>query len=148
MGVPTLRAISMNSTTRRFPRHSGRTGRLFQGNVRLYVYPTLDRASGQVSTSTNLELVHPLIHMLEYLRDKGGIEAIEDFDASQMKVFPKEVLSGNSKTARRDGKSTCHPKPRKSSSDGHCLAIASRFRKSRSCRNSHPYTGLNSAPTV
>ena len=61
--------------------------------MRLYIYPTLDRGTGHVATSTNLELVHPLIHLLEYLRDKGGIEAIEDFDASQMKVFPKEVLS-------------------------------------------------------
>jgi hypothetical protein len=94
MGVPTLRAVFDEQYYTSL--HGGileGLGRLFQGNVRLYIYPTLDRSSGQVATSTNLELVHPLIHLLEYLRDKNGIEAIEDFDASQLRVFPKEVLS-------------------------------------------------------
>ena len=94
MGVPTLRAVFDEQYYTAL--HGGileGLGRLFQGNVRLYVYPTLDRSTGQVSTSTTLQLAHPLIHLLEYLRDKGGIEAIEDFDASQLKVFPKEVLS-------------------------------------------------------
>jgi hypothetical protein len=94
MGVPTLRALFDEQYYTSL--HGGileGLGRLFQGNVRLYIYPALDRSTGQVSTSTNLELVHPLIHLLEYLRDKGGIEAIEDFDASQLKVFPKDVLN-------------------------------------------------------
>src|SRR5208337_1908859 len=81
MGVPTLRAIFDEQYYSALPGGilEG-LGRLFQGNVRLYVYPTMEQ-SGEVATSTTLEVAPPLQHLLAYLRDKGGIEAIEDFDS-------------------------------------------------------------------
>ena len=94
MGVPTLRAVFDEQYYTRLPGGIMEgLGRLFEGNVRLYVYPTVDRSTDEVATSTTLEVAPPLQHLLAYLRDKGGIEAIENFDASQLKVFPKEVLS-------------------------------------------------------
>ncbi|MGA3327575.1 MAG: TonB-dependent receptor [Terriglobia bacterium] len=93
MGVPTLRAVFDEQYYTSLPGGilEG-LGRLFQGNVRLYVYPTLDEA-GEVASSTTLEVAPPLQHLLNYLREKGGIEAIEDFDSSQLHMFPKEVLA-------------------------------------------------------
>jgi hypothetical protein len=93
MGVPTLRAVFDEQYYTSLPGGLMEgLGRLFQGNVRLYVYPTQD-PTGEVATSTTLEVAPPRQHLLAYLRDRGGIEAIEDFDASQLKVFPKDVLS-------------------------------------------------------
>ena len=93
MGVPTLRAVFDEQYYTSLPGGilEG-LGRLFQGNVRLYVYPTRDR-SGEVATSSTLEVTPPLQHLLAYLRDKGGIEAIEDFDARQIHMLPDEVLA-------------------------------------------------------
>jgi hypothetical protein len=93
MGVPTLRAVFDEQYYTSLPGGilEG-LGRLFQGNVRLYVYPTMDQ-SGEVATSTTLEVAPPLQHLLSYLRDKGGIEAIENFDSGQIQMLPNEVLA-------------------------------------------------------
>jgi len=93
MGVPTLRAVFDEQYYTSLPGGilEG-LGRLFQGNVRLYVYPTMEQ-SGEVATSTTLEVAPPLQHLLAYLRDKGGIEAIEDFDSRQLHMLPNEVLA-------------------------------------------------------
>ncbi len=93
MGVPTLRAVFDEQYYTCLPGGIMEgLGRLFQGSVRLLVYPTLAQ-TGEVATSTTLEVAPPLQHLLAYLRDKGGIEAIEDFDTSQLKVLPKDVLA-------------------------------------------------------
>ena len=93
MGVPTVRAVFDEQYYTSLPGGilEG-LGRLFQGDVRLYVYPTQDSA-GKVATAATLELAPPLQHLLTYLREKGGIEAIEDFNPSQLDVLPKEVLT-------------------------------------------------------
>jgi hypothetical protein len=93
MGVPTLRMVFDEQYYTDLPGGilEG-LGRLFQGNVRLYIYPTMQQ-SGEVATSTTLEVAPPLQHLLAYLRDKGGIEAIEDFDSRQLRMMPNEVLA-------------------------------------------------------
>lgn len=93
MGVPTLSKVFDEQFYTNLPGGilEG-LGRLFQGNVRLYAYPTLT-TNGKIATSSTLEVAPPLQHLLAYLREKGGIESIEDFDTSQLKVFPREVLT-------------------------------------------------------
>lgn len=93
MGVPTLRAVFDEQYYTSLPGGilEG-LGRLFQGNVRLYVYPTMDRA-GKVATAATLEVAPPLQHLLAYLRDKGGIEAIANVDMGQLKMLPDQVLT-------------------------------------------------------
>ena len=93
MGVPTLRAVFDEQYYATLPGGilEG-LGRLFQGNVRLYVYPTRARA-GEVTTSTTLEVAPQLQHLLDYLRERGWIEAIEDFDSRQLHMLPDQVLA-------------------------------------------------------
>jgi hypothetical protein len=93
MGVPTLRRVFDEQYYNSLPGGilEG-LGRLFQGQVRLYVYPTMER-SGKVATSTTLEVAPPLQHLLAYLREKGGIEAVDNADISQLKMLPNEVLT-------------------------------------------------------
>jgi hypothetical protein len=97
MGVPILRAIFDEQY---YTQLAGGIleglGRLFQGQVRLYVYPTAAKP-GEVDTSSTIEVAPQLQHLLAYLRERGGIEAIEDFDASQLHVFPKDVLDAMQK---------------------------------------------------
>lgn len=93
MGLPTLRSVFDEEYYTELPGGilEG-LGRLFQGKVRLYVYPTLNRA-GQVTTSTNLEVEPHLQHLLDYLRERGWIEAIEKFDTRQLHMLPDAVLA-------------------------------------------------------
>jgi len=93
MGLPTLRAVFDERYYTSLPGGilEG-LGRLFQGNVRLYVYPTRAR-SGEVATSTTLEVDGQLQHLLAYLRERGEIEAIGNFDSRQLHMLPDEVLA-------------------------------------------------------
>jgi hypothetical protein len=93
MGLPTLRKVFDEQYYTTLPGGIMEgLGRLFQGNVRLYVYPTRAQ-SGEVSTSATLEVAPQLQHLLNYLRERAGIEAIEDFDSSQLHMMPDEVLA-------------------------------------------------------
>ena len=94
MGVPTLRAVFDEQYYTNLPGGilEG-LGRLFQGNVRLYVYPTRANTGGKVATSTTLEVAPQLQHLLAYLRERGEIEAIENFDSRQLHMLPDEVLA-------------------------------------------------------
>ena len=93
MGVPTLRAIF---DERFYVGLQGGIleglGRLFRGLVRLYVYPALT-SSGELETSADLKVDNGLQHLFAYLKEKHAIETIEDFDISQLNVFPKDVLA-------------------------------------------------------
>ena len=97
MGVPTLRTVFDEQYYTELPGGilEG-LGRLFHGHVRLYVYPTRAR-TGEVATSTTVEVAPPLQPLLTYLRERGQIEPIEDFDARQLHVFPEDVLARDSK---------------------------------------------------
>jgi hypothetical protein len=92
MGVPTLRKVFDEQYYTELPGGilEG-LGRLFHGNVQLYVYPTAPRP-GEVSTSTTVELGPPLQSLLDYLRQRGQIVPIEDFNPTQLHVFPEDVL--------------------------------------------------------
>lgn len=93
MGVPTLRMVFDEQYYTSLPGGilEG-LGRLFQGKVRLFVHPTRTR-TGEVATSSTLEVDPQLQHLLAYLRERGGIEAIENFDSRQLHMFPDQILA-------------------------------------------------------
>ncbi len=93
MGLPTLRSVFDEQYYRELPGGilEG-LGRLFQGNVHLYVYPTLNPA-GELATSTTLEVEPQLQHLLDYLRERGWIEALEKRDPRQLHMLPDQVLA-------------------------------------------------------
>ena len=92
-GVPTLREIFEDKYYTDLPGGilEG-LGRLFQGNVKLsksdqgnrHGRSGHGRLSGRATTTTQ-----PLRHMLE----NGSIEAIQEFDAVQLHITPREVLA-------------------------------------------------------
>ena len=67
-------------------------GRLFKNGLKLYCYPLQDQVTGELTTSDNLVVDEGLQQLYAYLRDRGDIESLTDFDADCLKVFSREVL--------------------------------------------------------
>ena len=94
MGVPTLREIFEDKyyTDLQGGILEG-LGRLFQGNVKLFIYPTRETATGEVDTADLLDVQPRQRSLYRYLLENGCIEAIQDFDADQLHITPREVLA-------------------------------------------------------
>src|SRR5207302_2415530 len=67
-------------------------GRLFQGPVKLLIYPTRESAGGEVATAESLDLQWDQRNLYAHLRQNGRIESIREFDAAQLHITPGEVL--------------------------------------------------------
>lgn len=68
-------------------------GRLFKRSVKMYVYPTRDPATGQIVTVTSAGTPPLWRHLRDFLFESDQLEAIEDFDASCLSIYPPEVLA-------------------------------------------------------
>ncbi len=67
-------------------------GILFSRDLKIYLYPWQDPASGKLWTSTNTP-VHPRLQpLLEYLRFNKRIVDIEDYDPAVLNIFSTEAL--------------------------------------------------------
>ena len=67
-------------------------GRLFKRNVKLYVYPFLDPATGEVLTAENLEVPAAIRTLYGYLRDRGAIQDLESYNPELLSIRAPEVL--------------------------------------------------------
>jgi hypothetical protein len=67
-------------------------GRLFKRNVKLYVYPFLDPATGEVLTAENLEVPAAIRTLYGYLRDRGAIQDLEGYNPELLSIRAPEVL--------------------------------------------------------
>ncbi len=68
-------------------------GRLFQGRVKLYVYPTKTSQTAEVITAEAIQVAPALSHLYSYLLENGYIQLIQQFHESQLHVYPGQVLS-------------------------------------------------------
>ncbi len=67
-------------------------GRLFKNDLKLYIYPLLNRSTGALTTVENLEVAPELRKLYQHLVDKGCIEQLDDFNPSNLSTFSREVL--------------------------------------------------------
>lgn len=67
-------------------------GRLFKNDLKLYIYPLLDRESGSLTTVENLEVADELRTLYQYLVDKVCIEPIETHNADFLLTYSRDVL--------------------------------------------------------
>ncbi len=67
-------------------------GRLFKNDLKLYIYPLLNRESGMVTLVENIEVAPELRKLFEYLVDKGCIEQLDNFNPLNLLTFSREVL--------------------------------------------------------
>jgi hypothetical protein len=67
-------------------------GRLFKNDLKLYVYPLLDRNTGGLTTVGNLEVAAELRKLYEYLVEKRCIEQLDNYNPHYLSIFSRDVL--------------------------------------------------------
>ncbi|WP_237607620.1 TonB-dependent receptor [Roseimaritima sediminicola] len=67
-------------------------GRMFKNDLKLYIYPLLDRHSGDLTTVESLEVAPEIRSLYQYLVDKGCIEQLDNHNPQHLETFSREVL--------------------------------------------------------
>jgi hypothetical protein len=67
-------------------------GKLFTKNLRVYVYPLLDRATGKLTTADNIEMPADQRNLYLHLMERGRIRQLENFSESVLHIFSRDVL--------------------------------------------------------
>jgi hypothetical protein len=67
-------------------------GRLFKNDLKLYIYPLLNRTTGEMTTVDNLQVAAELRKLFQYLVEKGCIEQLDNYDPKHLSTFSREVL--------------------------------------------------------
>ena len=67
-------------------------GRLFKNELRLYIYPLLDQATGKLVTVDNLEVAPHLKKLYGYLVDNGSIKQLENVNRDYLHIFSRDAL--------------------------------------------------------
>ena len=67
-------------------------GRLFKNDLKLFVYPLLDRATGELATVATLDVAPGLRKLYEYLVDRGCIEQLETYNPDYLRIFSRDIL--------------------------------------------------------
>jgi len=68
-------------------------GQLFKNHARLYVYPSLDLATGHTLTAENFSIAPHLRHLYVHLRENRNIQAIERFNPDYLPIRSRAVLA-------------------------------------------------------
>ena len=68
-------------------------GQLFKNGAKLYVYPSLDKKTGRLTTIENLEVPPHLRHLYAHLVENKFIENIAPYNADALKIYSGEVLA-------------------------------------------------------
>jgi hypothetical protein len=67
-------------------------GRLFKNDLKLYIYPLLDPATGDLTAVQNLDVAPKLRKLYGYLVDSGCIEQLNNFDEKYLPIFSRDAL--------------------------------------------------------
>ena len=68
-------------------------GRLFKNDLRFYVCPFKDPASGELTTVHDLAVAPHLQHLYSYLLENGFIKPLDTINESYLSIFSHEVLA-------------------------------------------------------
>ena len=67
-------------------------GKLFTKDLRLYVYPLRDHATGALKTVENAEIPAAQHNLFRHLVGQGRIKPLDNFDESVLHIFSRDVL--------------------------------------------------------
>lgn len=67
-------------------------GRLFKNDLKIYIYPLLNRETRELTTVQNLLVAPEIRKLYQYLVDKGCIEQLDSYDPQHLETFSREVL--------------------------------------------------------
>jgi len=68
-------------------------GRLFKNDLKLYIYPLLDRQTGALTTVENLQVAPELRNLYEYLVERRCIEQLDNFNPAYLPIFSRDVIA-------------------------------------------------------
>ncbi len=93
MGLPTLRELFEEKY---YADLSGGIlesfGRMFKSDLKLYIYPFKDPATGSVITAGNLRVAPHLRHLYMYLVENHFIQGMRDVNESGMGIYSRDIL--------------------------------------------------------
>jgi hypothetical protein len=67
-------------------------GRLFKNDLKLYIYPLLDRQTGELTTVQNLRVAPKLRKLYEYLVENRCIEQLDNYNPDCLPIFSRDVI--------------------------------------------------------
>jgi hypothetical protein len=67
-------------------------GRLFKNDLRLYVYPLMDKASRQLINVAKLKVAPHLQSLYEHLVENGFIQSLDFYNREFLHIFSRDVL--------------------------------------------------------
>jgi hypothetical protein len=68
-------------------------GRLFKHNLKLYVYPLRESASGKTITKDTMHVAPELEKLYGYLADRGSFVDLDNYNPDVLNIFSRDVLS-------------------------------------------------------
>ncbi|MGC4042708.1 MAG: hypothetical protein QM758_02770 [Armatimonas sp.] len=68
-------------------------GRLFKNNLKLYIYPLMDKSSRQLITVPKLKVAPHLQSLYEHLVENGNIESLDFYNKDYLHIFSRDVLA-------------------------------------------------------
>ncbi|MDZ4805296.1 MAG: TonB-dependent receptor [Candidatus Eisenbacteria bacterium] len=68
-------------------------GRLFKNDLKLYIYPARDHATGALITAGNLRVAPNLSHLYSHLHENRHIEGLKDIDERCLSLFSRSALA-------------------------------------------------------
>jgi hypothetical protein len=67
-------------------------GQLFKNDAKMYVYPSLDRTTGRLTTLENLEVPPNLRHLYAHLVENRFLEDIPNYNPDYLPIYSSDVL--------------------------------------------------------
>lgn len=68
-------------------------GRLLKNELKLFVYPALDKETGAIRTIDNLAVPAKLQKLYDYLKERGSFIGLDHSDRELLSIYPKDVLN-------------------------------------------------------
>ena len=68
-------------------------GQLFQGDLKLYICPAFDTATGKLVVPEEYPVAPHLRHLYAHLLDNHLIETVTGFNESLLRIYAREVLA-------------------------------------------------------
>ena len=65
---------------------------MFKNDLKLYIYPLLDRQTGELTTVENLQVAPELRKLYEYLVEKGCIEQLDNYNPAYLADLSRDVI--------------------------------------------------------
>jgi hypothetical protein len=68
-------------------------GRLFKNDLRLYIYPLKDTATGQLITVQKMKVAPHLRNLYEHLIENGLVESLDYYNKNYLHIFSRDCLA-------------------------------------------------------